>query len=128
MLELICLLGSSKDRTHVGSYLSTPFSCIIRYIMCRCLSTVLCFSSASLVEILFTLHSDIYQVSPSSIGIWLNSRMPRSLSLPEFPVSLDIFCQSAWLAFLTASLWECANVFFDAFIAKVRSFSGKSYV
>jgi hypothetical protein len=79
------------------------------------------------MEILFALRSGVYQVSLSLEGPKLISRMPRSLNLPEFPVSIDLFCRSGLLAFLMASLWECTNVFFDAFIAKVYSGPGKSY-
>ena len=45
--------------------------------------------------------------------------MPRSPSLPESPIGLDLFCRSVWLAFLMATMWESANLFFDAFIGKV---------
>src|SRR5947207_15762311 len=49
-------------------------------------------------------------------------RMPRSPSLPEFPIGVDLFCRSAWLAFLMATMWESANLFFDAFIGMVFYF------
>ena len=52
-------------------------------------------------------------------------RMPRSPSLPEFPIGLDLFCRSAWLAFLMATMWESANLFFDAFIGKVFYSKGR---
>ena len=47
--------------------------------------------------------------------------------MPEFPVKVDLFCRSVWLAFLLAILWESANLFFDAFIAKVYQILKKRF-
>lgn len=56
---------------------------------------------------------------PPQVFHCLKARMPRSSTLPDFPASLGLFFRSMWLAFVMTSMWEAANLFFDAFITKV---------
>lgn len=49
--------------------------------------------------------------------------MPRSSSLPEFPVGIDLYRRSLFIAMLNVILWESANLFFDAFISTVKTFA-----
>lgn len=71
------------------------------------------------MEICFEIHENVYKVRCLIFEPPLMFRIPRSPSLPEFPIGLDLFCRSVWLAILMATMWESANLFFDVFIGKV---------
>jgi hypothetical protein len=45
--------------------------------------------------------------------------MPRSTSLPDFPLNLDLLLRSAWIAVVIGVLWESTNLYFEIFISKV---------
>jgi hypothetical protein len=80
---------------------------------------ILCRGAATDLDPLFEVCQNVYQVKLQIASQISNFRMPRSNTLPSFPVGLDTLFRSLWISFLMIFLWEATNLFFDVFIGRV---------
>ena len=117
--KLTHILVTSGNRTPLYDQQATLGYSVVSIELCHFGPYFLFVSKTIDLEICFEIDEDVYKVRYLIFESRLMFRMPRSPSLPEFPIGLDLFCRSVWLAILMAALWESANLFFDAFIGKV---------